>query len=332
MSRDLARAALHLAANCGYRVLPVTPGSKRPPLQRGWAQTATTDPERVAELWRKHPEANPAVAAGKGLLVVDADTDDAISRLRELGVPEGTPTVATPRGGRHFYLRGQGATKTSLLPGVDIRGSRGYALGAGARSGDGTYEWMIPPWEVDEAAIPAELERLIRALRPKERSTPEIVGVGGRNNYLTRVGGAMRRAGLSADAIGAGLHSENIARCRPPLLEREVDRIVKSCSTMSGAAPWVLDPWPLIRDERLSTSARFVLDALCRCASDDGTVRGGEWISIWTGLSRRSITTAVAELEKAGLLAVKREQRKPNIYTIVAVHLSPLHRRGTTTW
>jgi Bifunctional DNA primase/polymerase, N-terminal len=157
----------------GYRVLPVKPGSNAPPLISGYSKSATKDPERVAELWRRFPGANPGVATGGGLLIVDCDTTDAVSRAREWGVPEGTPTAKTPRGGKHFYLGGSGPSKVGFQPGVDLRGRGGYAVGAGARRSDGVYEWEVPPWEVDEAAIPAELERLIRETTKKDnRSAP----------------------------------------------------------------------------------------------------------------------------------------------------------------
>ena len=137
-----------------------------------------------------------------------------MSVVREWGVPEATPTVKTPRrGGRHFYLRGRGPTRTGCAPGVDLRGRGGYAVGAGARRGDGMYEWAVPPWEVDEAGIPSELERLIRELTRRSKPPARtVVTKGDRNNYLTRVGGSMARVGMDAEAIRAGLHGENVAK------------------------------------------------------------------------------------------------------------------------
>jgi Bifunctional DNA primase/polymerase, N-terminal len=192
MSRDLERAALALAVNCGYRVLP-TDQEKKKPLEGGWQRRATTDPERVAEWWAKYPEANPGVATGRGLLVVDADTQEAVSRLRELGIPEETPTVKTPRGGLHFYLRRNAPTRTDFLTNVELRGRGGLAVGAGSRRGERVYEWAVAPWEADEAPIPGELERLIREIEKKakkdKRSAGQIVTEGGRNHYLTQAVG-----------------------------------------------------------------------------------------------------------------------------------------------
>jgi biotin operon repressor len=94
----------------------------------------------------------------------------------------------------------------------------------------------------------------------------------------------------------------------------------------------VLDPWPLIRDERLGHTARIVLLALCRNASDDGTVRGGEWIATWTGLSRRSITTAVGKLKEAGMIAVQHRQRVANLYKIIPSSAGSVGGDGARGW
>jgi hypothetical protein len=37
----------------------------------------------------------------------------------------------------------------------------------------------------------------------------------------------------------------------------------------------------------------------------------------WTGLSRRSITTAVGKLKEAGMIAVQHRQRVANLYKII---------------
>src|SRR5215211_2041548 len=109
------------------------------------------------------------LATGRGLVVLECDTQRAITQAHEqLGVPEATPTLSTPRGGRHFYLAGRAPNRTDFQPGIDLRGSGGYAVGAGARRPDGVYEWIVPPWEVEEAPIPAELERLIREIKKGE--------------------------------------------------------------------------------------------------------------------------------------------------------------------
>src|SRR5829696_5536751 len=73
MSHDLERAAVKYAVD-GYRVLPVKPGANAPPLEQGWQRKATDDPVRVEALWHKYPDANPGIATGRGLVVLDCDT------------------------------------------------------------------------------------------------------------------------------------------------------------------------------------------------------------------------------------------------------------------
>ncbi|HLL87398.1 MAG TPA: bifunctional DNA primase/polymerase, partial [Thermoleophilaceae bacterium] len=242
----------------------MTPGDKAPPLERGWQQRATSDPNRVLELWRKEPRANPGVATGRGLVVVDCDSDEAVSHAHELGVAEETPTVATPSGGRHYYLAGEAPNRARIAPGLDLRARGGYAVGAGGRRSDGVYKWIVPPWEAEHAPLPPGLERLIRERsrsakphteRGQGSHQVEVVTQGERNNFLMRKGAAMKRAGLPFDAIKAALTALNPTACVPPLDEAEVERIAKNCARMREPSPW-LDPWALIRsDERLSHRA-----------------------------------------------------------------------------
>lgn len=68
------REALALAA-AGLPVLECGP-DKRPLTQRGF-KDATIDETLIRALWRKHPDALPAVPTGaaSGLFVIDADID-----------------------------------------------------------------------------------------------------------------------------------------------------------------------------------------------------------------------------------------------------------------
>src|SRR5215203_2014588 len=74
---QMIRSALSYATN-GFRVTPVSTGDKAPPLKLGWKHSATLDPVEVAATWELWPEANIGVATGRGLTVVDADSEAAI--------------------------------------------------------------------------------------------------------------------------------------------------------------------------------------------------------------------------------------------------------------
>jgi Bifunctional DNA primase/polymerase, N-terminal len=138
---DLLTAAL-AAADRGWPVFPLVPGSKRPALHgtdhcprtgacaanhRGWEQRATTDAARIRSAWATGAW-NVGLATGRaGLVVVDLDTakpgDRRPATWAQPGVacgadvlmclacdagqvpPFDTFTVATPSGGTHLYFR-----------------------------------------------------------------------------------------------------------------------------------------------------------------------------------------------------------------------------------
>jgi hypothetical protein len=91
-SQPVLLAAALAAAERGWRVFPLRPGTKKPALHgdslrrpcprtgvcaaghRGWEQRATTDPARIHATWTRGPF-NVGIATGpSGLLVVDLDT------------------------------------------------------------------------------------------------------------------------------------------------------------------------------------------------------------------------------------------------------------------
>lgn len=127
--------ALHLADQ-GYRVFPVK-GKK--PLVKGWPERATTDPERVRSMWAKDLDAGVGVATGEGLVVVDLDVKNGVNGIQNFtdwaqanGV-DWTPTTSTRSGGKHVYFRASGdfGERTGVLPGVDVRATRGLVVAYG---------------------------------------------------------------------------------------------------------------------------------------------------------------------------------------------------------
>lgn len=149
------------AAERGWRVFPLRPGTKRPALHRfdrcprtgpcahahqGWEQRATTDPDRIRTAWTPGTTFNIGVATGpSGLVVIDLDaatpgetppapwdqpgiTDgqDVLAVLAEQAgqpLPVDTLTVSTPSG-LHLYYR---APEDTALR--NTQGDRGHGLG-----------------------------------------------------------------------------------------------------------------------------------------------------------------------------------------------------------
>ena len=146
------KAALEYADR-GWRVFPVKPKHKAPPLISDWPNKTTTDPEQIKRWWHHWPSANVAIATGGGLIVVDIDFGrGGAHSIRGLGekhqIPT-TPTVKTPGPGCHLYFQNIGAemgNKENLLPGLDLRGAGGYVIAPpSVHPNGGIYIWSIKP-------------------------------------------------------------------------------------------------------------------------------------------------------------------------------------------
>ncbi|AUY50988.1 bifunctional DNA primase/polymerase [Streptomyces sp. CB01881] len=152
-------AAALTAAERGWRVFPLLPGSKKPALHssarcprtaacttghQGWEQRATCDPAVIWRTWSHGPYGIGLATGPSHLVVVDLDTPkpgtplpvgpagprDGAGVLAALcerygrAYPSGTYTVRTPSGGTHLYFAapaGSGLRNTA--------GERGTGLG-----------------------------------------------------------------------------------------------------------------------------------------------------------------------------------------------------------
>jgi len=247
---ELLSAALRYA-ELGYRVFPCAPGNSTPLTDHGFFD-ATTEVEQIERWWGQHPTANVAIATA-GLLVVDLDPaegnaanpwlkDDPDKQL-DLAA---APTAMTPRGGRHHVFRkpaGKGwrCTASRLAPKVDTRTDGGYIVVPPSWRPDGAYSWVPgleldgPPERLPEP--PSWLASLLDALAQETPTLAHVAAGGGqanpipegqRNATLARLGGNMRRVGMTLAEIAAALLQTNKDRCFPPLSPREVERIAAS--------------------------------------------------------------------------------------------------------
>jgi hypothetical protein len=245
----LLLAALRYA-EIGYRVFPCIPGTKHPITAHGF-HDAVTDAAQIERWWSRHPRANVGIAA-EGMLVVDIDgaanpwpgDPDRAADLAGAGA-----VALTPRGGRHYLFRrpaskGWKCSTSRLAPGVDVRTDGGYIVAAPSEIEEGPYRWgegldLDDPLDQlpdPPAWLAADLDRVAT-------SSPTLAHVaagdgpgidanpipsGQRNATLARLAGTMRRVGMGLPEIAAALHQTNRVRCRPPLADREVDRIAES--------------------------------------------------------------------------------------------------------
>jgi putative DNA primase/helicase len=102
------------------------------------------------------------------------------------------------------------------------------AEGAWLRSVDGR------PLDVDRALASSQLQPRTKKSKPDDAAP---LAEGDRNGGLIRIGGALRRKGAGRDELLAALNAANAARCRPPLDEAEVGRIVDSLLRYDPASP-----------------------------------------------------------------------------------------------
>ena len=227
--------ALSLAAK-GFRVFPIKPGAKSPPLLNGWPQKATTDPELIRQYWTPLPEANIGIHC-LGMAVIDVDPRKGGNEsLQLLELTDGLPptlTNNTPTGGRHlFFVLPEGHTGVpnsvgKLGDGLDVRSTGGYVVAPGSEVEAGTYAFehdgvaiaQAPGWLVTRLgtsaprpqtvapvadAPDAAVEAARMWLRGAERS---VKGSGG-DQAAYRVACALRDRGVSYDQACELMRSE----------------------------------------------------------------------------------------------------------------------------
>ncbi|MGW2885254.1 bifunctional DNA primase/polymerase [Streptomyces griseoruber] len=211
MSEHLLRAALD-AAERGWHVFPLRPGTKRPALHgeqscpgtgpcagghRKWEERATCDPDRIRATWA-HGPFNVGIATGpSGLVVVDLDvpkdkgSSDAPGGAATFGAlceraGHAVPTTyrtRTASGGEHLYFTaptGVRLTNTAGTVGelVDTRAWGGYVVAAGSLTPAGPYEALCGP---ETAALPGWLQSILRpAPRASQGPSTAVPGQSGR--------------------------------------------------------------------------------------------------------------------------------------------------------
>ncbi|WP_163832200.1 bifunctional DNA primase/polymerase [Spartinivicinus ruber] len=111
--------------------------------------------DQEIENWtHQFPYANYAIVTGRNVIVVDADSEEAV-QFMESGAVGRTPWKVKTAKGKHYYfqpnksvdIRNSVNSKTK----IDFRGHGGYVVAPGSTHASGTkYEWEIDPtWPVD---------------------------------------------------------------------------------------------------------------------------------------------------------------------------------------
>ena len=280
----MIRTALALASR-GLHVFPCRPRDKRPATVGG-LKSATTDRTTIETWWHHEPHYNVAIATGaiSGIFVVDVDGLDAELELRKLEAEHGelpaTVEVITARG-RHLYFRvPDGPLRNSaskIAPGIDTRGDGGYVLAPPSIHPSGkAYCWSVdcakgfasaPGWLLNK--ISERTNGNGQATPPSEWRALVAAGVdeGARDCTIAKLSGHLLRRFLDPFIVLDFMQCWNAVRCRPPLPEDDVTRIVeldlrqrtaqaRPCAIKQTSTCW--PTWPVPTACRLTTFTRYM--------------------------------------------------------------------------
>jgi replicative DNA helicase len=154
LNNILGRSALYYAKHFEWAVFPCKPGEKIPLTPNGF-KDATVDTGKIAEWWRRWPDANVAVATGQvsNLLAVDIDDRNGGNETLDGLISKYTPLPHTVEsltggGGQHLLFRYPGGGVRSgankLGPGVDVKADGGYIIvPPSVHPSGGVYQWEI---------------------------------------------------------------------------------------------------------------------------------------------------------------------------------------------
>jgi hypothetical protein len=226
--RDFNRDWAIRLAEAGIAVFPC--GADKKPLVQ-WRAFSSSDADAVAQWWREHPGALPAIDLEKSdLFVLDGDRHggpDGRMALRELLQQQpgfdwhAAPTALTPADGTHVYF-GQnghelGNARGRLPDGIDVRGCGGYVICPYAMLPDGRrYQAVTGTPDLISAFkagtiphVPPGVVELIQGQRrEREQPQPNSGAAGVREQAYAQA--ALEGAMAELAATGPGQRNEKL--------------------------------------------------------------------------------------------------------------------------
>jgi hypothetical protein len=249
---EAMRAAAQAYAARGWSVIPFEPRDKRPLVAWTEFQQRRAAVDEI-DAWLRHwPQANVGIVTGhvSGLVVVDLDARhggfESLAALEtEFGRLPDTVSALTGGGGRHLYFdhpRDALRNRTGIRPGIDLRAEGGCVVAPPSVHPSGRrYAWAagLAPGAIPLAALPTWFIDLLRhplrggrALAHWRELTHEGVPEGERNSTLASLTGHLLWRGVDAEVALELLLGWNRLRCRPPLADDEVARVVQSIARL----------------------------------------------------------------------------------------------------
>ena len=222
-------------ARRGWKVFPVKPD--KTPYVSGWPGVATSDPDKVKELFTRFHNVNIGIVTGKasGFWVLDIDVkrdaggDDTLHELERIHgkLPETATSVTWSKGQHLFFLYDRPISNTQgTLKGIDVRGDGGYIVAPGSfykgKDGEGHYVWEVEH-HIDDMPISKAPDWIYQVLKtPKPKKVTEVVHEGGRDEALFKQIADFRRFGFDYEQTLSAARTYNETKINPPLDDKTV--------------------------------------------------------------------------------------------------------------
>jgi hypothetical protein len=231
----------------GWSVLPIEPHGKRPLVPWRPFQSGAASVDAVRQWFERWPDANIGLVTGglSGLVVLDVDTGhggaDSLAALeQEHGALPVTLEALTGGGGRHLYFRHPASpvmNRVGLRAGIDLRGDGGCVVAPPSVHSSGRrYAWVTGR-SLDEVPL-APLPHWLQGAADSTRKSHPVahwrslvrdgVDEGQRNASLASLSGHLLGRDVDPEVVLELLLAWNRVRCRPPLDDAEVARVVSS--------------------------------------------------------------------------------------------------------
>lgn len=237
----------------GWSVIPLRPGTKLPAIRWEPYQRRRAGAAELARWFQRWPSINIGIVTGgiSGLVVLDVDLRhggfDSLAALERLHGPlPDTVEAETGGGGRHLYFALPPAAlhnKAGLAAGIDLRGEGGMVVAPPSLHPSGKpYRWRPghEPASLPLALMPRWLQQLAseapagrgHSLAHWRELVRAGVEEGRRNTTIASFAGHLLWHGVDADVVAELLLCWNRVRCRPPLEDEEVARVVASIAEL----------------------------------------------------------------------------------------------------
>jgi hypothetical protein len=192
------------------------PDPGKHPRLRGWQWLAATDPAVVGQWWRRWPQANLALMAGRRFDVLDLDGDQGVEALRAVLSIAPTehpgPVARTGGGGWHLLYAPTGlGNRVGLLAGVDWRGRGGLIVAPPSQHTSGhRYTW-VRPLTAMLPEVPVGLRRLLAPPAAQRTTFPPAPTPAHGGGGYGRAALAREQAAVATAPIGRRNHTLNRA-------------------------------------------------------------------------------------------------------------------------